>query len=256
MVLLLFIHLKSGKAYGETYILIYFRLSRDSGGKKNTALFLRSSVLRWYVYAAIKGREIRLLETANPIGSFHEEEVLNGLIKGWDLAESEKGLSRHSLPLCTAASRKGWVVWAFLKILAQYWPACPLTKTDISRGKEWSLFSEGTGKFKKSLMKRLLDLFWERSLFFSFQTAIPREWEIKERVHEEMEIAGMCKKLSYEGKMEHLLGRTTKSRYCLVNIRQTNPFIKKDTKETMLLIKRTWKRCCILFPCWKPSICP
>lgn len=41
------------------------------------------------MYAAIKGREIRLLGTANPIGNFHEEDALNGLIKGWDLEESE-----------------------------------------------------------------------------------------------------------------------------------------------------------------------
>lgn len=50
--------------------------------------------------------EIQLLETANPIGNFHKEDILNGLVKGWDLAESEKGLSGHSLPLCTAGSRK------------------------------------------------------------------------------------------------------------------------------------------------------
>lgn len=81
-------------------------------------------------------------------------------------------------------------------------------------------------------------MFGERSLFFlSFQTAISIEWEIKEMVHEEREIAGMCEKLSSEGKMEHLLERTAKSRDCPVNIRQTNPLIKRDTKETMLLIK-------------------
>lgn len=59
------------------------------------------------MYTAVKYREIPLLETANPIGNFHEEDVLNGLIKRLHLAESEKGLSRHSLPLCAAGSRKG-----------------------------------------------------------------------------------------------------------------------------------------------------
>lgn len=73
--------------------------------------------------------------------------------------------------------------------------------------------------------------------FFSFQTAVSIEWEIKEMIQEEREIAGMCEKLSSEGKVEHLLERTAESRDCPVNIRQSNPLIKRDTKETMLLIK-------------------
>lgn len=77
----------------------------------------------------------------------------------------------------------------------------------------------GNRKVQKSLMKSPLDLFQKRSPFFSFQTATSIECEIKEIVHEEMEIAGMCEEFSYEGKMEHLLERSTKSGYCLVNIR-------------------------------------
>lgn len=70
------------------------------------------------------------------------------------------------------------------------------------------LVFRGNRKVQKEPNGEAIRFVWGDISFFSFQTAIPIEWEIKERVHEEVEIAGMCGKLSYEGKMEHLLGRT------------------------------------------------
>lgn len=75
------------------------------------------------------------------------------------------------------------------------------------------LCSEGTGKVQKEPSGEAVGFVSEKSSFFSFQTAISIEWEVKEMVHEEMEI-GMCEELSSEGKVEHLLERTTESRYC------------------------------------------